>query len=438
MSNLYQFERSKQLLEESRKYIAAGVNSGIRGLETPVPLFFTHGKGSRLYDVDGNEHIDFQLGQGSLILGHAYPELSAAVAEQAAKGTHWTAQSELEIDVARMVCEMVPSCDKLRFNNSATEALIAVTRTARALTGRKKLLRFEGHYHGWNDEGLFGYAPAPDTWDDENGTRPVHPSGGILPELADMQVLARFNNLDSVARRFEQHPGQIAALLVEPIACNNGAIVPEEGFLAGCRKLCDEHGAVLVFDETITGIRFGLAGAEGWSGVRPDLFVMGKAVGGGVPFALVGGQHHVMDLIAQGKVIHAGTLNSNPLCLAASKATLTALRQDTNYADRLRALGRKMMEGINQIGREKGIPLLAFGPGANFHILVTEQKAPTNYREYVQCNDRDVWARLRTEMNIRGIRTTERGLCFVSTAHTEADIDEALGRIDEAVVAAKS
>jgi len=429
----YTFERSSQLLQESKKYIAAGVNSGIRGLETPVPLFFTHGKGSRLFDEDGNEHLDFQLGQGALILGHAHPAIAQAIGEQAAKGTHWTAQSELEIDVARMVCEMVPSCDRLRFNNSATEALIAVTRMARFFTGRKKLLRFEGHYHGWNDEGLFGYAPAPDTWDDENGTRAVHPSGGILPELADLQVLAKFNDLESVARRFEQHKGEIAALLVEPIACNNGAIEPAPGFLAGLRKLADEHGAVLVFDETITGVRFGLAGAEGWSKVRPDLFVMGKAVGGGVPFALVGGGLEMMELVTQGKVVHAGTLNSNPLCLASSKATLSTLRADAGFADRLRQLGQRMMDGLNRIGSERGLPIRAFGPGANFHVLITESAAPTNYREYVQCNDRETWAKLRKELNIRGIRTTERGLCFVSAVHTEADIDEALNRADEAV-----
>lgn len=429
----YQFEKSAALLGEARKYVAAGVNSGIRGLETPVPLFFRRGSGSRLFDADGNEHIDFQLGQGALILGHAHPALAKAIAAQAAEGTHWTAQSELEIEVARAICELVPCCDRLRFNNSATEALIAVTRTARAFTGRWKLLRFEGHYHGWNDEGLFGYAPAPDTWDDENGTKPVHPSGGILPELAGRQVLARFNDLESVARRFEQHAGEIAALLVEPIACNNGAIEPRPGFLQGLRDLCDKHGTVLVFDETITGVRFGLAGAEGWSGVRPDLFVMGKAIGGGVPFALMGGKLEIMEWITQGKVVHAGTLNANPLCLAASKATLETLRADGEFPARLKKLGRRMMDGLDALGREHGLPVLCFGPGANFHILLSEGPLPRDYREYVQCNDRELWAKLRTALNLRGVRTTERGLCFLSAAHTEEDIDQALERAADAM-----
>lgn len=433
----YTFERSQDLLNKTRRYIAGGVNSGIRGLETPVPVFFEKGSGSRLWDADGNEHIDFQLGQGALILGHAHPAIAQALAEQAALGTHWTAQSKLEIDVAKILCESVPACDLLRFNNSATEALIAVTRLVRHKTGRKKLLRFEGHYHGWNDEGLFGYAPAPDTWDDENGTKPVHPSGGILPDLQPYQVLAQFNDLESVARRFEQHKGEIAALILEPVSCNNGAIPPEPGFLEGLRKLCDENGAVLVFDETITGVRFGLAGAEGWSGVRPDLFVMGKAVGGGVPFALIGGQAEFMDVISRGEVIHAGTLNSNPLCLAASRATLTTLKNDHSYVDRLQSLGQRMMKGLNELGREKGIPVLATGKGANFHILITEAKSPKNYREYFSCNDRETWAKFRTELNIRGVRTTERGLCFISAVHTEADIDEALNRASDALTAAK-
>ncbi|MFV0338498.1 MAG: aspartate aminotransferase family protein [Chthoniobacterales bacterium] len=436
MSN-YTFERSQELLNKSRNYIAGGVNSGIRGLETPVPLFFERGSGSRLWDVDGNEHIDFQLGQGALILGHAHPAIAGALAEQSALGTHWTAQSQLEIDVAKILCEEIPACDLLRFNNSATEALIAVTRLARRKTGRNKLLRFEGHYHGWNDEGLFGYAPAQNTWDDENGTKPVHPSGGILPDLQNYQVLAQFNNLETVARRFEQNKGEIAALLVEPVSCNNGAISPEPGFLEGLRKLCDENGTVLVFDETITGVRFGLAGAEGWSGVRPDIFVMGKAIGGGVPFALIGGKAEFMEVIARGEVIHAGTLNSNPLCLAASKATLTALKNDASFADRLQSLGQRLMRGLNELGRENNIPILATGRGANFHILVTEKEAPKNYREYFLNNDRETWGKFRTELNIRGVRTTERGLCFLSAVHTEADIDEALNRAKDALAAVK-
>jgi glutamate-1-semialdehyde 2,1-aminomutase len=429
-----QFNKSAALLARAKNAIAGGVNSGIRLMETPVPLYHTHGKGSHLWDEDGNEYIDFQIGQGALILGHAHPAITEAISAQAARGTHWAAQSRLEIEAAELLQEHVPVCELVRFSNSATEILIAVTRLARTHTSKWKILRFEGHYHGWNDEGLFGVVPPPDTWDTgECGTPPRHLSEGIIPELAGYHLLAQWNNLASVEAHFQRHGDEISAILCEPILCNNGCIEPESGFLAGLRDIADRYGAVLVFDETITGFRFGLPGAEGWSGVQPDIGVLGKALGGGVPVAALGARREIMQHIIDGRAIHAGTLNGNPLMMAAVKATLTTLAADEGYVGRLRKLGQRLMSGLTELGKEAGLPIVAAGPGAVFQILMSEAPAPRNYRDYASNNDRDLWFKLREALLRKGVRPTCRGIWFITCAHTEEDIDRTLEIAAEAV-----
>ncbi len=433
--NNHSFNQSKELFDRAKNSIAGGVNSGIRLMETPVPLYHTHGRGSRLWDEDGNEYIDYQIGQGALLLGHAHPSIAKALCDQAGKGTHWAAQSRLEIDVAEFLQKHIPVCEKVRFGNSATEILIAVTRLARFHTGKWKFLRFEGHYHGWNDEGLFGVAPPPDTWNgvEGDGTPPRHLSQGIIPELASYHLLAQWNNPESVDNLFARHGGEIAAIICEPTLCNNGCIQPEAGFLQHLRNLCDEHGTVLVFDETISGFRFGLGGAESWSGVRPDICVLGKALGGGVPIAALGAREELMQHIINGDVVHAGTLNGNPLCLASAKAALGALETDQGYAERLQRLGRRLMEGLTELGARAGIPLCVSGPGAVFQVTVTDQSAPRNYRDYVLHNDRQRWFRLREALLRRGVRTTCRGIWFISCAHTEEDIKKTLEIVTDAL-----
>lgn len=435
--NKDRFAKSQELFNRARKSMPGGVNSGIRLLETPVPLYHTHGKGARLWDVDDNEYIDYQIGQGALILGHAHPAIAEALSSQAYLGTHWAAQSELEISVAETLQRHIPVCEQVRFSNSATEIIIAVTRLARAATGRWKLLRFEGHYHGWNDEGLFGFAPDPAQWKEGEPSQPTHPSAGIVPDLAQYHLPAQWNDLESVERHFAENKDEIAAIICEPLMCNSGCIQPDPEFLSGLREICDRHKSLLVFDETITGFRFGMSGAEGWSGVQPDIMIMGKAIGGGVPFAALGARKPLMEMIEQGKVIHAGTLNGNPICLAAANACLKILENDTGYPDRLRSLGRKLMQGLDDLGSKYGIPLKTSGPGAAFQVVITEGPLPKNHREYVRSHDKPRWNKLRELLLLQGVRTTCRGLCFVSCAHTEADIDETLALADKAFANAK-
>jgi glutamate-1-semialdehyde 2,1-aminomutase len=429
MSDRYQ--TSRQLFERANRSIAAGVNSGIRKMEQPVPLYFAHGRGSRVWDVDGNEFIDFQIGQGALLFGHAPRGMAEAISAQAFKGTHWAAQCELEIDVAERLQSLIPSAERIRFNNSATEVVLSALRLARAHTGRPLILKFEGAYHGWADEGLVGFAPPPDRWGDDEDPARLHPSQGVIPAVLDSFVIARWNDPDHLRRQVERHRGQIAAIILEPIMCNTCCMSPAPGLIETARQLCDEHGMLLIADETITGFRFAPGGAQQSLGFKPDLTILGKAIGGGVPFAALAGTEHAMAAITDGRVVHAGTLNANPLCLAASKWCLDFLiSQGDTHPGKITRLGRRLMEGLRALADQHGVPMRPQGPGAAFHCVTLKPGAAegevTSYRDYVQRHDAARWAHLRVCLLDAGVRAIERGLWFVSLAHEEADIEEAL------------
>jgi glutamate-1-semialdehyde 2,1-aminomutase len=429
----YSFKVSQDLFARAQTSIAGGVNSGIRKMEQPVPLYFTHGRGAEVWDADGNHYIDFQLGQGALLYGHAPPGMADAIAGQARRGTHWGAQCELEIEVAERLQQMVPSAELVRFNNSATEAILTAFRLARAHTNRKLILRFEGHYHGWADEGLVGFAnPAAQWGDDENPAR-LHPSAGVIPEVLDQFIVARWNDPAHLRRRIDQFRGQIAAIVFEPLLCNTCCLEPVDGLLQTIRELCDRDGMLMIADETITGFRFGAAGAQGYYGFNPDLTIFGKALGGGTPFAAVAGSRTAMAKIISGEVVHAGTLNANPLCLAASRWCLDqVIARGTEYPAHLDKLGQRLMEGLGALAREHDIPLRPQGPGLVFHAVILKPEANEgsirDYRDYVHRHDARRWAHLRRCLLEEGVRAIERGLWFISFAHAEADIDRALQR----------
>jgi glutamate-1-semialdehyde 2,1-aminomutase len=432
----YTFNRSKELYDRATEVIAGGVNSSIRKLEQPVPLFFTHGKGCRLWDEDGNEFIDFQTGQGALLYGHAPEGLAKAIGDQAAKGTHWAAQSVLEIDVAERLCSMIPSAEYVRFNNSATEVVNAAFRLVRAHTGRPLILKFEGHYHGWGDEGLVGFGTPPTLWGDDERPANLHPSKGVIPEVLDHFVVARWNDPEHLRRRVDEFRGQIGAIIFEPVLCNTCCIEPVAGLLETIRELCDRDGMLMISDETITGFRFGPGGAQKYFGYSPDLTILGKAIGGGVPFAALAGKF-AFEKIMSGEAIHAGTLNSNPLCLAASKWCLDELASlgDSHPAS-IQKLGHRLMEGLCNLATRYNIPLRPQGPGLVFHTVMLKAGAAEgpirDYRDYVGRNDAPRWGHLRRCLLEEGVRAIERGLWFLSLAHTEADVDDALNRADRA------
>lgn len=431
------FSKSAELFARAQRSIAGGINSGIRKMEAPVPLYFDHGNGCRLFDVDGNEYIDFQTGQGALLYGHAPAGMADAIAAQARKGTHWAAQSELEIEVAERLQKMIPGAERVRFNNSATEVVLSALRLARAHTGRPLILKFEGHYHGWSDEGLVGYAPPPDKWGDENNPTHIHPSQGVIPEVPGTFVVARWNDPDHLRQRVKEHHGQIAAIIFEPVLCNTGCMPPVPGMIDTIRELCDAEGIVMIADETITGFRFGASCAQGFLRFTPDLTILGKAVGGGVPFAALVGKEAMFDKIISGQVVHAGTLNANPLCLAAAKWCLDeVIALGDGHPFGMIELGEKLMSGLTLLAEEHDVPVVPQGFGLVFHCTMlkpgAEEGPVLDYRDYVQRHDAPRWAHLRRCLLEEGVRAIERGLWFISLSHTEADIDEALQRAAKA------
>lgn len=431
------FTRSQELFERAQRSIAGGINSGIRKMEVPVPLYFDHGKGCRLWDVDGNEFIDFQTGQGALLYGHAPEGMAEAIAAQARKGTHWAAQCELEIEVAERLQKMIPGAERVRFNNSATEVVLSAFRLARAHTGRKLILKFEGHYHGWADEGLVGFAPPPDRWGDDEHPARLHPSQGVIPEVLEQFVVVRWNDVEHLRRKVDEFRGQIAAIVFEPVLCNTGCMEPVSGLLPTIRELCDRDGMLMIADETITGFRFGAGGAQTHYGVVPDLTILGKAVGGGVPFAALVGKEKAFAKILSGEVVHAGTLNANPLCLSAAKWCLDEiLTLGRAHPAGIIELGQRLMGGLRALADRHGIPLRPQGPGLVFHTVMLKPGADeglvTSYRDYVQRHDAPRWAHLRRCLLEGGVRAIERGLWFLSLAHGAADVDEALQRADAA------
>lgn len=335
--------------------------------------------------------------------------------------------------MAERIQKMIPSAELIRFNNSATEVVTAAFRLARAHTGRPLILRFEGHYHGWADEGLVGFANPMDRWGDDEDPARLHPSKGVIPEVLEKFVMVQWNDIAHLRRRVDQFRGQIAAIVFEPALCNTCCIEPVEGLMATIRELCDRDGMLMISDETITGFRFGASCAQGYYGYRPDLTILGKAIGGGTPFAALAGTKAAMAKILSGEVVHAGTLNGNPLCLAGSKWCLDqVLALGADHPRASQALGRRLMNELAALAAEHGVPLRPQGPGLIFHTVMLKPGAAEglvrNYRDYVRRHDAPRWAHLRRCLLEEGVRAIERGLWSISLAHTSADIDEAMVR----------
>jgi glutamate-1-semialdehyde 2,1-aminomutase len=416
---------SAALFESARKVIAGGVSSDARR-SVGTPLYVDHAAGSRLWDVDGNTYIDYVLGQGPSVLGHCPPEVVAAVAEQAGRGMSYSAQHRLEVEVAERLCSMVPSAELVRFNSVGSEAVHGALRLARGHTGRPKVLKFEGHYHGWFDPVLYSLHPALDQAGAVDAPVPVPGTLGQPPSAEGDLVVVGWNDLDTLRTAMEKHHGEIAAVIMEPILCNSGAIVPAPGYLEGVRALCDEHGSLLVFDEVITGFRMAPGGAQERLGVLPDLATFGKAMAGGMQVSALVGRAAVMETIASGRVGHAGTFNSHPVAMAAANATMTILdeQRDELYG-RLNALGERLMAGLRTAAREAGLALLVDGVGPAFQTYFTSEEAVRDYRDFARI-DRVTAARFHSELQDRGVNIVPRGLWLMSTAHTDADIDETL------------
>ncbi|WP_406046881.1 aspartate aminotransferase family protein [Kribbella sp. NBC_00889] len=423
------YERTERLYERARQVIAGGVSSDARRADQP--LFVDHARGAELWDVDGNRYVDYVLGQGPNLLGHASPLVAEAVSAQVSRGVAYAAQHELEAVVAERLCSMVPSAELVRFNSVGSEAVHGAIRLARGHTGRPKIVKFEGNYHGWLDPVLYSVHPDLALAGDAQHPAAVGGTAGQPRNGAEDLIVLPYNDLPAVEEVFAESGDQIAAVILEPLLCNTGCITPQPGYLAGLRELTRQHGALLIFDEIISGFRVAPGGAQELLGVVPDLSAFGKAMAGGMQVSALVGTREVMGSIANGTVAHAGTFNSHPVAMAAADAVLRHLdvHRDTLYPP-LVAAGQRLMTGLRESAQRHGVPMLVDGPGPVFQTYLTDQAEVTDYRSFVAC-DRPAMTRFHAGLYAAGINIVPRGLWFLSTEHTDDQIDETIRAADD-------
>lgn len=419
------YSHSKALYERASHVLAGGVSSEFRKFNQPHPLFYSHAKGSRIWDVDGNEYLDFAISQGPLIVGHSHPHVLQSIATASQVGQLYAGQHLQELELAERLQSLIPCAELLRFSLSGSESDHAALRLARAVTNRPKFLRFEGHYHGWLDNVAFGIsAPNEEALGSREEPNPIPWTEGLPAHALEEAFVLPWNDLALVEQTLEKHSGEIAAIITEPVMCNSGCIPPKPGFLEGLRALCDRYGCLLIFDEVITGFRLGMSGAQGYFGIVPDLAVFGKAMASGYPISILAGKSQYMRLIAESKVIHAGTMNSSTPCIAAAMATLDVLEADKAH-ERLFRLGHRLMEGLRQAGESAGLPIRIQGLGPMFHMGFTHLAHVSDFRDTLSY-DKAKYGRFVWEMQERGIRLIGRGLWYLSAVHTEEEIDHAI------------
>jgi glutamate-1-semialdehyde 2,1-aminomutase len=409
--------RNQELFEQSQKLIPGGVNSPVRAFQSVggTPLFITRGQGATVWDADGKAYTDYVGSWGPLILGHAHPDVVAAVQRAAASGLSFGAPTESELEMAQLLCKLLPSVQQVRLVSSGTEATMSAIRLARGFTGRSRILKFAGCYHGHADSLLVKAGSGALTFSQPD-------SAGVPAETAALTLVLDFNDSETLAQTFNKIGNEIAAVIVEPVAGNMNLIKPKTGFLQLLRNLCTKHGAVLIFDEVMTGFRVGLHGAQGLYGIAPDLTTLGKVIGGGMPLGAFGGRRDIMQYVAPaGPVYQAGTLSGNPVAVAAGLATLR-LVQAPGFYEKLAAATQKLTEGLSTAARKHGVAFSAQAVGGMFGIYF-RQTSPQGYAEVIQC-DQTLFNRFFHAMLQKGVyfapSAFEAG--FVSAAHGEKEI----------------
>jgi len=419
------YAQSASLLQRASRVIAGGVSSEFRKYNHPHAIFYTHALGSRIWDVDGNEYLDFTLSQGPMILGHSHPEVLQAVADYSATGQMFAGQHIREVELAELLHRLIPSAELMRFCLDGSEAVQTAFRVARARTGRRKFIRFEGHYHGWLDNVAWGLsAPTPEALGPREQPVVFPWSQGISPTSREEFIILPWNDVELLKRTLAEHHGDIAAIITEAVMCNNGCNLPVPGFLQEIRGLCDNYGIAFIMDEVITGFRLSLGGAQTYFDVTPDISVFAKAMGSGYPISAVVGRREWMSLIAESKVIHAGTMNAGQPSVAAALATIRILEREAPHA-RMFALGQRLMSGLRQAAADAGHRMLVQGPGPMFITAFSERDEFRDYRDTLTA-DRAKLGRFVAGMHDAGVRVIGRGLWYISAAHTEAEVEHAL------------
>ena len=413
--------RNEYLFEQSQHVIPGGVNSPVRAFKSVggTPLFFKRGQGAYVWDADDKRYIDYVGSWGPMIVGHCHPAVVTAVQDAAAQGLGFGAPTAAELEMAELLCKLLPSMEMVRLVSSGTEATMTAIRLARGFTGRSRIIKFEGCYHGHSDGLLVKAGSGALTFGQPS-------SSGVPAEIAALTTVLDYNDVAGLERTFAAMGSEIAAVIVEPVAGNMNLILPKREFLDALRALCTKHGAVLILDEVMTGFRVSLQGAHGYYGIKPDLVTLGKVMGGGLPAAAFGGRRDIMQCLAPlGAVYQAGTLSGNPVAVAAGLATLD-LVQKPDFYEHLSALARQLTEGLEQAAKQHGVEFSAQSIGGMFGLYF-RATPPTSYAEVMTC-DKDAFNRFFHAMLDEGIYMApsafEAG--FVSSAHTSADIAQTI------------
>lgn len=423
-------KRNQKLFQHAQLLIPGGVNSPARAFKAVggTPLFIQRGKGAQIWDAEGKVYVDYVGSWGPLIVGHACPEVLKSVQQAAEKGLSFGAPTEAEVEMAELLCRLVPSIEQVRLVSSGTEAAMTAVRLARGFTGRAKIIKFEGCYHGHVDALLVKAGSGALTLGQPS-------SAGVPAETAAHTLVLDYNDEIALEKTFEREGREIAAVLVEPVAGNMNLVAPRAGFLEALRRLCTEYGAVLIFDEVMTGFRVALGGAQALYGVRPDLTMLGKVIGGGLPVGACGGRRDIMQALAPlGPVYQAGTLSGNPVAVAAGLATLK-LVQAPGFYERLAAATRSLCDGLTHAAQDCGIPFCAQNAGGMFGVYFRETP-PANYAEVMQC-DKEAFRCFFHAMLAEGVYFApspyEAG--FVSAAHGPAEIEKTVAAAKKAFAA---
>jgi glutamate-1-semialdehyde 2,1-aminomutase len=439
-SNLpFTTEKSKQVYENTLGVLIEASSSSSRGPANfgSYPLFMERGRGSRIYDVDGNEYIDWMMAFGALPLGHAHPEVVEAITGAAATGAHFASATPIELEVAEMLQSMVRNAERVRFANTGTEAMMAAIRLARGVTGRPKILKFEGHYHGWHDDLLVSSNVLPPS---VLGLRSdpvkIPDSSGLNRSALDDTVVVPWNDLPALKRAVENHPGQIAAIISEGVMANMGVIPPAKGYLHGLQDLAKANGILFILDETVTGFRIAPGGCQEYYKLSPDLVTFGKALGCGLPVAALAGRAEVMDALQWGGVLHYGTHNGSRIGMYAARANLRVLTRDNNAAFvHTWRIAERLCDGLTSLFRHKGRGAIVQSVGPMFQVMFTDQPAIRDYREFCQFVDRAAFQKFVLSLFPFGVYASPSASLhsIVTLAHTDADVDLTLEAAEKAL-----
>ncbi|MEE9564194.1 MAG: glutamate-1-semialdehyde 2,1-aminomutase [Candidatus Hydrothermarchaeaceae archaeon] len=417
---------SNRLFEEAKRVLVGGVNSPVRAMK-PYPFFTERGEGCRLHDVDGNSYIDYCLAYGPLILGHAYPKVIESVKQQIERGSLYGTPTELETKFAQKICQAVPTAEMLRFVNTGTEATMGAIRLARGYTGKNKIIKFEGAFHGAHDYVLVKAGSGATT-------HGMPTSAGVPKDTTKNTIIVPFNDEAAVENALKD--ADTAGIILEPIIGNAGCIMPKDGYLKFLREATADKGALLIFDEVITGFRLAYGGAQEYYGVMPDITTLGKILGGGLPIGAIASSREIMENMAPlGKVYQAGTFNGNPLSMAAGYAAVTELEDGSVY-EKVNALGDRMRKGLEEVTADLGLETRVYGVASMFQIYITGEDVP-DYQAALRA-DKDLFLKFQQELMKRGVffPPSQYECNFISYAHGEDEIDDTLSTVEDSLRAA--